>query len=115
MIYARKEAKEYGRRRILEGVFKRGDALVLIDDLVTGGDSKLEMIESLRAEGLIVRDVVVLIDRQGGAERVLREAGCRLHALFTLENLLHHWRDSGRLGEDQVEEVRQFLQGGSDD
>jgi uridine monophosphate synthetase len=115
MIYARKEAKEYGTQRKVEGEYEPGDVAVLIDDLATGGDSKLETIEHLQSEGLVVRDVVVLIDRQGGAERALREVGCRLHALFTLESLMNHWDDSGKLTKAQVREVRRFLKGSSDD
>ncbi len=115
MIYPRKEAKEYGTRRTVEGVFKPGDVALLIDDLATGGDSKLEAIELLQAEGLVVRDVVVLIDRQGGAERALREMGCRLHALFTLETLINHWEETGKLTEAQVLDVRKFLGGSGDD
>jgi uridine monophosphate synthetase len=115
MIYARKEAKEYGTRRKVEGTFAPGDVALLIDDLATGGDSKLETIEQLQAEGLVVRDVVVLIDRQGGAEAALREVGCRLHALFTLESLVNHWEDTGKLTEAQVGEVRRFLEGSGDD
>lgn len=115
MVYARKETKEYGTRRKVEGAFERGDVAVLIDDLVTGGDSKLEAIADLQAEGLVVRDAVVLIDRQGGATRALREAGCQLHALFTLESMINYWDETRKLGEAQVSEVRRFLSGGKDD
>lgn len=115
MIYVRKEAKQYGTRRKVEGAFKRGDVALLIDDLATGGESKLEAIESLQSEGLVVREVVVLIDRQGGAERALDKAGYRMHALFTLESLINHWEGSGNLDEAQVSEVRRFLKGSNDE
>ncbi len=70
MIYPRKEAKEYGTRAAIEGEYKSGETVVLIDDLATTGDSKFETIDKLKAAGLHVHDVVVLIDRQSGAREV---------------------------------------------
>jgi orotate phosphoribosyltransferase len=73
LIYPRREVKEHGTRRAIEGTFEPGETALLVDDLITRGDSKLEAIAPLEAAGLIVRDVLVLIDReQGGAEDLAR-------------------------------------------
>jgi uridine monophosphate synthetase len=109
MIYPRKEIKDYGTRSAVEGVFSAGQRVVVIDDLVTTGGSKLEGIQKLSDAGLIVEDVVVLIDREGGAGQALARVGCSLHSVFALSELLEIWRRSGMVSGDQVDEVKTFL------
>jgi uridine monophosphate synthetase len=53
---------------------------------------------------------VVLIDRQSGAREALAEAGYRMHAIFTLSELLTYWRDTARLPAEQIEKVFRFLE-----
>lgn len=109
LIYPRRETKAYGTRAAVEGQFQAGETAVVVDDLATTGGSKLEAIERLKAEGLEVRDVVVLIDRQGGAQEALAAVGCGLHAVFTLGALLDHWQSRGALDPAQAQRVRDFL------
>lgn len=109
MIYPRLEVKEHGTRRRVEGEYSAGETAVVIDDLTTTGTSKFEAIERLRAEGLKVEDVVVLIDRQSGAAEALASAGLRLHAVFTLKELLDLWQRGGKLPPEDVRSVRAFL------
>jgi uridine monophosphate synthetase len=109
MIYPRKEIKDYGTGSAVEGGFVRGERVVLIDDLATTGGSKFEAIERLEAASLEVNDVVVLIDRQGGAAHDLAEAGYRLHAVFTLSQLIEHWAGVGKISPQQADEVKRFL------
>jgi uridine monophosphate synthetase len=63
LIYPRKEVKAYGTGKTIEGVFSAGDRVVVIEDLITSGGSILKAIETLTTAGLMVSDVVVLIDR----------------------------------------------------
>lgn len=112
MIYPRKEAKEYGTRAEIEGLFKPGETVVLIDDLATTGGSKFEAIDKLTAAGLQVRDVVVLIDRESGAREALGSAGCRLHAVMTVTQLLDYCERTGKLSGDKIKASREFLQKG---
>ena len=109
MIYPRLDVKDYGRQRGVEGEFVSGDTAVVIDDLATTGGSKFEAVERLRQAGLRVADVVVLIDRQSGASAALEAQGLRLHAVFTLEQLLGLWESSGGIRPDEAHAVRQFL------
>ncbi len=111
MIYPRKESKTYGTRAEIEGAFEPGERVVVIDDLATTGGSKFEAIEKLTAAGLVVEDVVVLIDRQSGASEALAQAGFRLHAVATLTSLLDHWEGEGRIPQEQIDAVRAFLKG----
>ena len=109
MIYPRKEAKDYGTRAQIEGEFSEGETAVLIDDLATTGGSKFEAIEKLKAAGLLVKDVVVLIDRQSGAREALQEAGYRMHAVLTITQLLDHWGRTGSVNPARIEAARQFI------
>ncbi len=109
MIYPRKEVKEYGTRAEIEGVYAPGEKAVVIDDLATTGGSKFEAIEKLNEAGLVISDVVVLIDRQSGAVEALAEKGFHMHTVFTLSQLLDIWEASGRIPPVKIAETRQFL------
>ncbi len=109
MIYPRKEVKEYGTRAEIEGVYSTGERAVVIDDLATTGGSKFEAIEKLTDAGLVVTDVIVLIDRQSGAVEALAEKGFRMQAIFTLSQLLDIWESTGRIPLEKIAETRQFL------
>jgi uridine monophosphate synthetase len=109
MIYPRKEAKAYGTKAEIEGEYCAGETVVVIDDLATTGGSKFEAIEKLTGAGLIVKDVVVLVDRQSGAKEALEQAAFHLHAVLTITQLLDHWEKTGRVDKDKIEETRKFL------
>jgi uridine monophosphate synthetase len=112
VIYPRKEAKAYGTRAEIEGVFEPGESVILIDDLATTGESKLEAIEKLTQAGLIVKHLVVLIDRQSGAKQAMESAGYDLHALFTLSELLDYWEQRQKVPTELISAARRFLAGG---
>jgi uridine monophosphate synthetase len=108
-VYPRKEVKEYGTRAQIEGEYHPGETVVVLDDLATTGGSKFDAVEKLTAAGLVVRDVVVLIDRQSGAAEALNQAGLSLHAVFTLEDLLDHWERSEKVDSEQLSAARGFI------
>jgi len=109
VIYPRKEVKTYGTKAEIEGEFQAGETAVVIDDLTTTGGSKFEGIEKLTSAGLQVKDVVVLIDRQSGAKEALAEAGFRLHAVLTINELLDYWEMTGKVGAEEIAATRMFL------
>jgi len=111
MIYPRKEVKTYGTKAEIEGEYHAGETVVVIDDLATTGGSKFEAIEKLTGAGLVVKDVVVLVDRQSGAKESLAQAGYSMHAVLTIGQLLEHWEGNGKVGKDKIEETRKFLKG----
>lgn len=110
MIYPRKEAKTYGTKAEIEGEYHDGETVVVIDDLATTGGSKFEAIEKLTGAGLVVKDVVVLVDRQSGAKESLEQAGCNLHAVLTIGQLLDYWEGNGKVEKAKLEETRKFLE-----
>jgi len=109
MIYPRKEVKTYGTKAEIEGEYHAGETIVVIDDLATTGGSKFEAIEKLTGVGLVVKDVVVLVDRQSGAKESLAQAGYSMHAVLTIGQLLDHWEENGKVDKDKIEETRKFL------
>lgn len=109
VVYPRKEVKGYGTGAVVEGGFRTGETVVVVDDVATGGESKREAIERLEAAGLVVRDVVVLIDRQGGACEALARAGYRLHAAYRLTDLVDRWLSTGRITPQEAAAVRDML------
>lgn len=88
LIYPRKTAKSYGTGKGIEGAYQIGETAVIIDDLITSGDSILQAVAVLKASGLHVNDAVVLIDRQQGGMENLRNAGYRPHTAMTIRQIL---------------------------
>lgn len=111
MIYPRKEVKAYGTKAEIEGEYQTGETVVVIDDLATTGGSKFEAIEKLTGAGLVVRDVVVLVDRESGAKGSLAQAGYAMHAVLTISEMLDHWERTARVEKVKIEATRDFLSG----
>lgn len=109
LIFPRKAAKSYGAGRSIEGKWDIGQQAVIIEDLVTSGESILEGIAILKAAGLQVRDAVVLIDRQQGGREALAAQGYQLHAVMTISQLLGSLEEQGRINPDQRWRVLQEL------
>lgn len=111
MIYPRKEVKVYGTGRAIEGRFVAGETVVVVDDVISSGASKLEAIGPLEAAGLVVRDVVVLVDRQGTGAADLGAAGYTLHHVLTLTAIADVLGAAGLLDGRQVDLVREYVMG----
>ncbi len=109
LIYPRREVKEYGTKKPIEGKFETGETVVVLDDLITTGGSKIEAVDPLKEAGLAVRDMVVLIDREQGGARELEKRGYTLHAVLTVSELLDTLVSAGRIGEDVRARVREAL------
>jgi len=109
LIYPRKTAKSYGTGKGIEGAYQVGQTAVVIDDLITSGDSILQAIIALKAAGLHVRDAVVLVDREQGGMETLREAGYEPHAALTIRQLLSTLAAHGRITDRERTKVLQNL------
>jgi uridine monophosphate synthetase len=97
MIFPRKEVKAHGTRRLVEGKFCEGETIVLIDDVLITGRSVLEGIEKLTSVGLVVKDVVVLIDHEGEVNQKLESQGYRSHAVLKFSEIAETLHEAGRL------------------
>ena len=84
----RKAPKSHGQTKLIEGNFKAGDTVVVIDDVVTKGDSTIAAIEAVKREGGKVAFVAVLVDRQQGGREKIEALGFSVVNAFTKEDLL---------------------------
>ena len=110
LIYPRREEKGYGTRRRIEGLFEPGERVVLIDDIITDGASKFEAIQPLEEAGLVVKDLVILIDREQGGRGLLASKGYTLHAVLTISQCFDEWERSGLVDAGLLQRSRDFLQ-----
>jgi len=104
-----REPKGHGTGATVEGAFTPGQTVVVIDDLVTRANSKLEAAHRLESQGLCVRDIVVLVDREQGAREALAEAGYVLHAAVTLSELLAIYRRTGVVDNEAYGRIVAYL------
>jgi uridine monophosphate synthetase len=111
LIYPRREVKSYGTGRAIEGVFKVGETVAIIDDVITTGESKVETLAPLAAAGLHVRDIVVLIDREQGGAAELAAHGLQLHSVLNITTMLDILARRGRVSPDDAARVRTYLAG----
>jgi len=109
LIYPRREEKGYGTRRRIEGQFKAGERVVLIDDIITDGASKLEAIAPLEEAGLVVKDLVILVDREQGGRELLAKRGYVLHAVLTISQCFDAWERAALVSEDLIRQSRAFV------
>jgi len=109
MIYPRKEAKDYGTAKLIEGRFKPGEKVVVIDDVITDGGAKLEAIKPMEDAGLVVKDVVIILDREQGGKRILADAGYTLHSVMTLTEALDALVRLGNIKEEVRQETLAFI------
>lgn len=109
MIYSRKEKKEYGTSQQIEGVWKSGDKVLIIDDLITNGESKFETFNIFEGVGLNIQDVVVLIDREQGGRECLLKDGYHLHSLISVFEILDHLKKVNKIDDKKYQEIVQFL------
>ncbi len=109
LIYPRKEAKSHGLGKLIEGAWQAGERVVVIEDLITSGGSTIETAEQLRAAGLVVEHVIVLIDREQGGVAKLAQAGIQAHSVFKLTAVLDALAAQGLLDPQKHQEVLTFL------
>lgn len=109
MIYPRKEAKDYGTKKLIEGAYNEGDKILVIDDIITDGASKIEAIEPLKAAGLVVTDILIILDREQGGDKILAKAGYKLHSLGTLSQILDALVAVGKVDADMRAKVAEFV------
>lgn len=104
-IYPRITAKHHGTGNAIEGCFRAGERVVLLDDVISSARSKLEAIAILEAAGLEVTALVVLVDRESGGREEIERRGIGFHAFAGISELLELARSRGLYAEQKTGEV----------
>jgi uridine monophosphate synthetase len=86
MILVRKERKDYGTKKLIEGIYQGGQSCLMLDDVITTGSSLLESIKLLEEEGLVINDILVFIDRREGDRNDVSEY--QVHSVFTVDEIM---------------------------
>jgi orotate phosphoribosyltransferase len=87
LVLVRKQTKEYGTRRALEGVLEAGDRVTVIEDVLTTGGEAIRAIEQVQAAGGTVVGLVAVLDREEGAAERLHQLGVPFTPLFRMSDL----------------------------
>lgn len=111
LIIKRKEAKNYGTKKLIEGVFQKGQTCLLVEDVITSGKSLLETIPEIENEGISVSDIVVVLDRQQGGKAFLESKGYRVHTLFNILEVCEILRAEEKLSDEELTRINDFLAG----
>ncbi len=111
MVSPRKERKGKGSGALVDGFLPEdnGEIVVLIDDVLSRGDSKLILAENLKKEGATVKDIVVLMDYEIGGSLVLEQSGYKVHSVFTVSQLLDYLYLSGKISLSKYRKTLQIL------
>ena len=109
LVYQRKEVKAYGTGKLIEGHYEKGQTCLIIDDLITTGESKFEAAEGMEQAGLKVTDFVCLIDRSYNGAEILASKGYKLTSIITVEDMLEVLGVEGKLDTGLAQKVRAFV------
>lgn len=109
LVQPRKVVKDHGTKSSVEGDFQSGDKVILLDDLITKGDSKIEAIKQVEDAGLVVDKLIVLVDREQGGIAMIHDAGYKVEAAFTISELMSTLLGLGKIDQAQYDEIISFV------
>jgi len=112
MVYVRRENKGHGLGKLMEGAVLPGWKALVVDDVVTTGESIASAVEVLRKEGCRVTDATVLVDRLEGGEGNLRGIGVKLSPVAQVRELIDILYEAGKVTKRDYEDVLRQVSGG---
>ncbi len=104
-LYVRKGVRLRGRERRVEGILVSGDQVLLIDDLVTTGLTLKKAAETVRAEGGVVTDAIVFLDREEGGAAQLEKSGIKLHSMLKISEIANVLYDTGLIDKESLKTI----------
>ena len=105
LVYTRKDVKLHGRERNVEGILTPGEKVLLVDDVITTGKNILAALQTIRAEGGVVENALVLLDREEGGGEHLQKEGVKLHAVAKISLVARKLLDMDAITKAQFEEL----------
>lgn len=109
MLLCRKHQKEYGTKRQIEGVYEPNMRCLVLEDVITSGESIFETITPLMREDLTVEDIVVLVDREQGGKQYIESKGFNVHPVITLSQILDELLKENKINEETHITVKDFI------
>ena len=106
LIYVRKQAKEHGTSKAVEGVTCHDMKLLMIEDVVTSGGSIINAIKSIKEEKMVIVDAYAVVDRMEGATQALQDEGVKLHSLLTINKLVQILFEQKLITKDVLKQVQ---------
>lgn len=110
LIYPRLSVKDHGTKSRIEGEYKPGQKVLLVDDLITTGGAKIEAAEILREAGLVVSDLVVLLERGAEGRKEMSRAEINLHTFAHIREFLPMCKDMGLIQEKDMKKMLDFAE-----
>jgi orotate phosphoribosyltransferase len=104
-LYVRKDIRLHGRERRVEGVLVSGDKVLLIDDLLTTGLTLKKAADAVRAEGGVVTEAVVFLDREEDGKQLLEQDGIKLHALLKISDVANTLFEMGAIDKESLKTI----------
>jgi len=104
-LYVRKGIRRHGRQRRVEGILVSGDRVLLVDDLVTTGLNLKKAAKSIRAEGGVVKEAVVFLDREEGGKEKLEKSGIKIHTLLKISEVANTLYEMGAIDEESLKTI----------
>ncbi|MCL5949815.1 MAG: orotate phosphoribosyltransferase [Candidatus Bathyarchaeota archaeon] len=104
-LYVRKGIRLHGRERRVEGILVSGDRVLLIDDLLTTGLTLKKAADAVRAEGGVVTDAMVFLDREEGGKQLLEKNAIKLHPLLNISEIANTLFEMGALDEESLKTI----------
>jgi orotate phosphoribosyltransferase len=104
-LYVRKGIHLHGRERRVEGILVSGDKVLLIDDLLTTGLTLKKAADAVRAEGGIVTEAVVFLDREEGGGQLLEKNGIKIHSLLKISEIANILFEMGAIDQESLKTI----------
>ncbi|WP_185865115.1 orotidine-5'-phosphate decarboxylase [Blattabacterium cuenoti] len=109
LIIKRKENKGYGTKRMIEGIYKKGQNCLLIEDVITSGDSLLNTIIDLEKEGIIIKNIISILDREQGGIDSIKQKGYNIQSLFHIGEVFNMLEKKHFLSKKKIHMIQFFF------
>jgi orotate phosphoribosyltransferase len=110
LVYVRSQAKDYGTGKLVEGIVKSGDRILLIDDVATTGGSVISGIKELKKAGAKITDAYVIVNRLEGAEKNLLQEGVTLHQILDIMQVAKILHEQKLIDDSVLDKVKRQVQ-----
>ncbi|MDR2539633.1 MAG: orotate phosphoribosyltransferase [Chlamydiales bacterium] len=109
MLMRRKEVKEYGTKSSIEGLFNKKQFCLIVEDVITTGQSILETVVPLKNRGIVVKDICVVLNREQSGIKALQKNGLFVHSLLSIYEVLEVLYEEKKIEEHVFQKVTCFL------